>query len=204
MQVVELLLAAAAAAVFLSMFISVLGRRVGRQPEEAREGERPAARSPVAPARLEEPKANLQLAGLAAIRAKDPSFEADKFLNGARAAYKMIVSAYAQGEGEQLAGLTTPAVRQAFERGIAQRKSEGRTETIEFLTPPRADFESMALVGDTARVRVRFLAELRSRTKDAKGEGVDDRRTAEIWTFERTIPSRDPNWALARVEAAEA
>jgi predicted lipid-binding transport protein (Tim44 family) len=204
LQVVELLLAAAAAAVFLSMLYSVLGRRVGRQPEEAREGERPVARTPTAPTRLEEPKANLPLSGLEAIRAKDPSFEAEKFLDGARAAYKMIVLAYTQGDGDQLAGLTTPAVRQAFERGIAQRKAEGRTETIEFLAPPRADVESLALVGDTARVRVRFLAELRSRTKDAKGEGVDDRRTAEIWTFERIVPSRDPNWALARVEAAEA
>jgi predicted lipid-binding transport protein (Tim44 family) len=153
---------------------------------------------------LEEPKVNLELAGIAAIRGKDPSFEPDKFLEGARAAYRMIVQAYAQGEGEQIVGLTTPAVLQAFERGIAQRKAEGRTETVEFLAPPRADIESAALVGDTARVRVRFLAELRSRTKDAKGEGVDDRRTAEIWTFERIVPSRDPNWVLARVEAAEA
>ena len=58
--------------------------------------------------------------------------------------------------------------------------------------------------GETARVRVRFLSELRSRTKDATGEAVDDRRTAEFWTFERLVSSRDPNWTLARVEAAEA
>ncbi len=198
----ELLLAAAVAAVVLSMLYSVLGRRVGRQPEEA--GERGVARTNVTPARLEEPKLAVPLTGLAAIRAKDSTFDADKFLDGARAAYKVIVQAYAQGQGDELAGLTTPTVRQAFERGIAQRQAEGRTETIEFLSPPRADYESLALVGDLARVRVRFLAELRSRTKDGTGEGVDDRRTAEIWTFERTVPSKDPNWALARVETAEA
>ena len=69
---------------------------------------------------------------------------------------------------------------------------------------PRADIDDVALNGDIARVRVRFLAELRSRTKDVSGEGVDDRRTAEVWTFERPVTSRDPNWMLARVEAAEA
>ena len=54
-----------------------------------------------------------------------------------------------------------------------------------------------------AIVRVRFLAEFRSRSKGPEGEAVDDRRTAEIWTFERNVTSRDPNWALAKVEPAE-
>jgi predicted lipid-binding transport protein (Tim44 family) len=51
---------------------------------------------------------------------------------------------------------------------------------------------------------VRFLAEYRSRTKDAEGEAVDDRRAAEVWTFERDIKSRNPNWTLVHVDAAEA
>jgi predicted lipid-binding transport protein (Tim44 family) len=100
--------------------------------------------------------------------------------------------------------LTTPAVFKAFDAGIAQRDADGRTEQVEFLQGPRADLDDISLSGDIARIRVRFLAELRSRSKDIKGEAVDDRRTAELWTFERLITSRDPNWALARVEAAEA
>ena len=51
---------------------------------------------------------------------------------------------------------------------------------------------------------VRFLAELRSRSKGPEGEAVDDRRTAELWTFERDLSSQDPNWALAHVDAAKA
>jgi predicted lipid-binding transport protein (Tim44 family) len=51
---------------------------------------------------------------------------------------------------------------------------------------------------------VRFLAELRTRTKGPEGEGVDDRRTAELWTFERSLAAGAPGWVLARVEAAEA
>ena len=62
----------------------------------------------------------------------------------------------------------------------------------------------MNVAGDLARAAVRFLAELRSRSKDAQGEGVDDRRTAEVWTFERNLKSRDPNWTLIHVDAAEA
>jgi predicted lipid-binding transport protein (Tim44 family) len=55
-----------------------------------------------------------------------------------------------------------------------------------------------------ARITVRFLAEFRSRSKSAEGEAVDDKRTAELWTFERSVRSRDPNWILIHVDAAEA
>ena len=58
--------------------------------------------------------------------------------------------------------------------------------------------------GDTAKAVVRILAEVRTRTKDERGEGVDDRRTAELWTFEREVKSTDPNWHLSFVAAAEA
>ena len=60
------------------------------------------------------------------------------------------------------------------------------------------------MIRDMAEVTVRFLAEFRSRSKGPEGEAVDDRRTAELWTFERRLKSKDPNWALVHVDAAEA
>ena len=87
---------------------------------------------------------------------------------------------------------------------IKQREDANRTESMEFLQPVRADLESAGVEGDLARTKVRFLAEFRTRTKDAAGEAVDDRRTAEVWTFERLFTSRDPKWLLTRVDAAEA
>ena len=64
--------------------------------------------------------------------------------------------------------------------------------------------EKADAVGDSARITVRFLAEFRSRSKGPEGEAVDDRRTAELWTFERNLKSRNPNWTLVRVDAAQA
>ena len=55
-----------------------------------------------------------------------------------------------------------------------------------------------------ARTKVRFLAEFKSRIHGPEGETAQDRRTAEVWTFERRLSSRDPNWTLVRVDAAEA
>jgi len=67
-----------------------------------------------------------------------------------------------------------------------------------------AAFADIEVTGDVARAKVRFLAEFRSRSKGPEGEAVDDKRTAELWTFERRLSSRDPNWTLVRVDAAEA
>jgi predicted lipid-binding transport protein (Tim44 family) len=145
------------------------------------------------------------LTGLAAVRAKDPAFDVGRFLSGAKGAYEMIVKAFAAGDRTTLRNLLAPPVMASFDTAIAARETEGRTESIEFLHPPRADLEKAEVVGaDTGRVTVRFLAEFRSRSKGPEGEAVDDKRTAELWTFERNLKSRDPNWVLTHVDAAEA
>jgi len=138
------------------------------------------------------------------LRAKDSSFEPGQFLQGARQAYQTIVKAFTEGDRATLKPLLAPAVMDGFETAMREREEAGRTETVEFLQAPRADLESVSLADDLARAAVRFLAELRNRTKDSSGEAVDDRRTAEVWTFERDIKSRNPNWILIHVDAAEA
>lgn len=205
MQVLELIIFAGLAAIVLYQLYSVLGRRVGRQPEDtpateaARAGVRPAERP------LEPPEEGVTLSGLAAVKARDPAFDVSHFLSGAKGAYQMIVKAFSEGDRATLKNLLAPPVMASFDAAIAARESEGRTETVEFLHTPRADLEKADLApGDLARMTVRFLAEFRARSKGPEGEAVDDRRTAELWTFERNLKSRDPNWTLVHVDAAEA
>jgi predicted lipid-binding transport protein (Tim44 family) len=203
-QVIQLVIFAVLAAVVLYQLYAVLGRRIGRQPEDL-----PAAATatadgdPVVPVDGVGPEP-ADLSGLAAVRARDPSFDVGRFLAGARQAYELIVIAFASGDHATLKNLLGPSVAESFEAAIAAREAEGRTEKVEFMHPPRSDLEKIELVSDTARVVVRFLAEFRARSKGPEGEAVDDRRTAELWTFERNLNSRDPNWTLVHVDAAEA
>lgn len=205
MQVLELIIFAGLAAIVLYQLYSVLGRRVGRQPEDTPATTPAAARAPV-DRLVEAPDDGVQLTGLAAVKAKDPSFDVGRFLAGAKSAYEMVVKAFAAGDRTTLRNLLAPPVMASFDTAIAARESEGRTESVEFLHAPRADLEKADIAGgsDLARVTVRFLAEFRSRSKGPEGEAVDDRRTAELWTFERNLKSRDPNWTLVHVAAAEA
>jgi predicted lipid-binding transport protein (Tim44 family) len=202
--VVELVILAAVAAIVLFNLYAVLGRRVGRQAEDLAPAQTgPAAREPVhAPTPgVTEPAA---LTGLAALRARDPSFDVARFMQGARQAFQMVVKAFAAGDRNTLRPLLSPEVMTTFEAAMADREREGRTEQVEFLQEPRADLESLGVIGDLAKASVRFLAEFRSRTKGPEGEAVDDRRAAEVWTFQRNLTSRDPNWTLIHVDTAEA
>jgi len=202
LQVLELIIFAGLAVVVLYQLYTVLGRRVGRQPDEQAAAAAVAGR---APERIAEPADDgVELTGLAAVKAIDPGFDLSRFLGGSKAAYEMIVKAFAEGDKATLGNLLAPAVLTGFAAAIDQRAAENRTEVVEFSQPPRADLDRADVDdGDTARLTVRFLAEFRSRTKGPEGEGIDDRRTAELWTFERRLKARDPNWLLVRVDAAE-
>ena len=203
MQVLELIIFAGLAVVVLYQLYAVLGRRMGRQPDE--QAAAAAAVAGRAPERIAEPADDgVELTGLAAVKAIDPSFDLSRFLSGSKAAYEMIVKAFAEGDKITLGNLLAPAVLTGFSTAIDQRVAENRTEVVEFTQAPRADLDRADVdEGDRARLTVRFLAEFRSRTKGPEGEGIDDRRTAELWTFERRLKARDPNWLLVRVDAAE-
>jgi predicted lipid-binding transport protein (Tim44 family) len=203
LQLITLLVFAALAAAVLYQLYAVLGRRVGRQPEEH---PLPTGAPALGDADQRAIDADPRAApsGLAAIRARDPSFDAGRFLEGARGAYESIVKAFAAGDRTALQKLVAPNVLTNFETAMAEREAEGRTQSVEFTSTPRADIDKIDVTGDVAYARVRFLAELRSRSKGPEGEAVDDQRTAELWTFERKLISKDPNWTLVRVDAAEA
>ena len=142
-QVLELIIFAGLAAIVLYQLYAVLGRRVGRQPEDSPAV--PATTSPVDRADTTGAQAEaaegVALTGLAAVKATDPSFDISRFLGGAKGAYEMIVKAFAAGDRAQLRSLLAPPVMAGFDTAIAAREAENRTETVEFNHAPRADLE---------------------------------------------------------------
>ena len=190
------------AAFVLFQLYNVLGKKVGRQPEE--DAKNPLPAGPTPEVQRPSPLDAAALSAAAGLKARDPSFDPARFLDGARQAYETIVRGYAQGDREALKPLLTPAVMASFESGMTAREGRGETEQVEFIHPPRADLETAAAEGDRAVAKVRFLAELRNTLVKGGTETVDERRTAEHWTFERSLNASDPNWVLARVEPASA
>lgn len=201
----QIVLFAVIAAFVLFQLYNVLGKKVGRQPED----DVRAQPVPVAPAAGAPPQAapvdSHTLAAIQGLKARDPGFDPHRFLEGARTAHDTIVQAYATGDREALRPLLAPAVMASFEEGMKAREARGETDRVEFVHPPRADLELATVDGDRAVARVRFLAELRSISAgEGREDRIEERRTAEIWTFQRPLGANDPNWVLARVEPATA
>lgn len=195
---IEILVLAFVAGFVLFRLYTTLGRRTGEErPPEPRpapaQGELPPERPVQAPF-AGAPASGQASEGLMAIVRADPSFDSEHFVSGARAAYDLIVNAFAKGDRDTLSGLLTPHVFDSYVAAINAREEKGEPgpELVRLKTAELIDAD---LQGDVARITVRFEAEL------AEGaHGVRDAR--EKWTFERDIRSNDPNWRLARVAAA--
>jgi predicted lipid-binding transport protein (Tim44 family) len=223
-----------ALAVFIFLRLrSVLGQRTGRErppydPYSARDTLRTPATDKVVtlPTRRPDPEKPLEptepldrwkgiapqgspiAAGLDAIAAEDPSFDAQHFLTGARAAYEMIVTAYAAGDRRSLKNLLSPEVYEGFEAAIAERESKGETVETRFVSIDTAEIIGAEQRGGVAQITVRFVSQLISATRDRSGAVIDGSpekvtEVTDVWTFARDVASRDPNWKLVATEAGQ-
>jgi predicted lipid-binding transport protein (Tim44 family) len=138
----------------------------------------------------------------------EPGFDAAEFLEGAKAAYEMIVTAYAQGDRKALKDLLSRDVYEGFEGAITERESRGETVETAFVSIDKAEMVGAEIHGKTAQIVVRFLSKLITATRDSSGNVVDGSSdmvsdVTDVWTFARALGSRDPNWQLVATEAGQ-
>lgn len=224
------------AIVILFRLRSVLGTRTGheRSPLERRGAQAPAKAGddtvvqmrprPVGPGTDEDAdrqarrlsaeieqyaNGNDQLAaGLKAIAESDPGFSPKSFLEGAKAAYEMIVVAFAQGDRRTLKNLLDKEVYEGFERTIVEREAAGQTIDFTFVGLPKVEISEAELDKRLATVTVRFHAEVVSATLDGDGKLIEGsteqvNTIADEWSFARNPKSRDPNWKLVATRPLE-
>ena len=222
-----------ALAVFIFLRLrSVLGQRTGRErppydPYTSAPPVRPAGENVVAlpnrapeateqtPAEPVEPTERWKgvaepgtaiASGLDAIAAAAPDFDGKHFLTGARAAYEMIVNAFAEGDRRTLKNLLSREVYDGFEAAISEREKRGETVESRFVSIDNAEITAAELRGRNAQLTVRFQSKLVSVTRDQAGNVIDgnaDKVTdvTDVWTFARDVSARDPNWKLVATEA---
>jgi len=139
--------------------------------------------------------------GLKAIADADGTFGPKSFMEGAKAAYEMIVTAFAQGDRATLKNLLDKDVFDGFAGAISAREAAGQKIDFTFVGLPKVDISEAELDKRAAQVTVRFNAEVVSATRDKDGQLVEGnadqvQSIADEWTFARNPKSRDPNWKL--------
>jgi predicted lipid-binding transport protein (Tim44 family) len=131
--------------------------------------------------------------GLRAIAQADPGFSPKQFIEGAKSAYEMIVTAYAAGDRKALKTLLDKDVYDSFEAAIVEREAAGHKVEFTFVGLSNIEF---------------IDAEVVSITRDKEGEIVEGTpgqvvAIADEWTFMRNTRSRDPNWKLVATNDLE-
>ena len=222
-SLINLIFLALAVAVLLRLR-SVLGRRTGheRPPPDAslfsgkaekRLPDAPPAPAPATPPPAGEGEGKDETAGpvqggLKEISLADRAFDAGRFLEGARIAYEQIVTGFAAGDRERLGALLGEEAYRGFDAAMRERDRRGHSAVCEVVAMHGADIREAAMRGLKARITVGFDAELLSFVRDAEGntvEGDGDRpqHCEDVWTFERNIRDRDPNWRLVKTGGAQ-
>lgn len=138
---------------------------------------------------------------LKSVAAADADFDPSIFIEGAKMAYEMIVTAFADSDRKTLRNLLSREVYDGFASAIGERESRGEEMRSSFVGIDSADIKSAEMVGNDAQVTVRFVSQIISATYDSKSELVDGdpdqiAEVIDIWTFARDVRSKDPNWKL--------
>jgi predicted lipid-binding transport protein (Tim44 family) len=144
--------------------------------------------------------------GLDAIVAEDRNFAPETFLSGARAAYEIVVHAFAAGDASTLRGLMAPEAFANFDNAIRARAAAGHVLSTTVVSIDGATIKAAQLAGSNAQINVRFASKLASVTRDRAGAVVEGSPTEvadhlDLWTFVRDVRSRDPHWLLTATQA---
>ena len=221
-QLFDIILFAMIAAFLVLRLRSVLGRRTGnekpprpifgnRRPAEADDDkvvplpprnervEEAPPRGDIAAPRETVP--NSPAAGVAQIQAADPSFDPDGFVQGAQAAFEMIVGAFAEGDTATLRPLLNDAVFTRFSDAIREREQQRQTLETTIVAVKSVDLHEAHMEGRTAFVTVRFVSDQINVVRDGGGKAVEGEpgqtvELVDLWTFARDTRSPDPNWLL--------
>jgi predicted lipid-binding transport protein (Tim44 family) len=120
----------------------------------------------------------------------------------------MIVTAFADGDRKALKNLLSKEVYEGFAAALDEREKRGETVRSAFVGIEKSEIRGAAVAGNEAQVTVQFISQIISSTHDSDGEVIDGdpdqvAEVNDVWTFARSLKSRDPNWKLIATESDE-
>ena len=203
----EVILYAAVATIVCIVLYSVLGKSAEQDPSE-KLNIKTTPRSKKSN-KLNSPNTKTTLAkevsgGLNKIKSIDASFTTSGFIDGAKAAYSMILEAFAEGDKETLKTLLTSKVYTVYTNEIKKREEGKLKQVTDLVRLLEATVKSIKVNGKTATVEVAYRAELSSALFDGDNnliQGDPDLLAliSETWSYKKDLTSTKLNWLLSDV-----
>jgi predicted lipid-binding transport protein (Tim44 family) len=211
-QYFDIILFAMIAGFLVLRLRSVLGRRTGNERRRDLFPRRAAPAAEKVPTLVEPdkrvvgpgsdpPTPDVVAEGLNRIRRADASFDPAHFIEGARAAFEMIVAAFAKGDKAELRPLLSDEVFQRFAMAIDERVAARETLETQIEKLDSVDIVEAGVAERTAQVTLKLVSHQINVTRamdesivdGAPGQPVEK---TDYWTFARDTRSTDPNWVL--------
>jgi len=141
-------------------------------------------------------------AGIHDIKRLDPSFNPVTFIDGANAAFEMVLEAFVEADGNTLKQLLAPNVFENFSKAIREREKANHRIEDTLVGIDKSDILEARLDGSIAQVTVKFITQQVNVLYDVEdnvleGDSHKVIPVTDIWTFARDTKSRNPNWVLA-------
>ena len=211
MPFIDILIFAVIAVLLVLRLRSVLGQRTGYEEPQDKQAETDFAEKPNAPIpfpKAVDKSAKISGSGLDVLRRADRQFDENEFIQGASAAFNMILIAFAEGDQAQLKRLLSYELLQSFMQTIHDRNAAKETLEITVNDVREVSILNVELADSVASITVHFHTTQTRIARDEHGDVMDDsdtepREFIDIWTFERDLTLADPNWKLAETESAD-
>ena len=211
MPFIDILIFAVIAVLLVLRLRSVLGQRTGYEEPQDKQAETDFADKPNTPIpfpKAVDKSAKISGSGLDVLRSADRQFDENEFIQGASAAFNMILTAFAEGDQAQLKRLLSYELLQSFMQTIHDRNAAKETLEITVNDVREVSILNVELADSVASITVHFHTTQTRIARDEHGDVMDDsdtepREFIDIWTFERDLTLADPNWKLAETESAD-
>ncbi len=143
-----------------------------------------------------------QLSETEAVLAQIPNFNPSRFEESAKKAFEIIITSFAKGDTEALEMLVSKNLFKKFQEIINQRQSDDITAETDLIGFSEVKIVNAKIVkNDTARISVEFHSEQVNLLRNAEGKVIEGdenyiQNITDVWTFEKSLTSSNPNWIL--------
>ena len=138
---------------------------------------------------------------VAEIKKIEATFDLNRFLEGAKGAFEMVLKAFQDNDAETLKHLLADDIEEMFvEEAKARQEGDTKMDTT-LVSIAEAKITDVELRQKHASISVQFISEQVSVERDKDGEIVGGDvshidRIEDEWTFERDLGAKHPNWII--------
>ena len=129
----------------------------------------------------------------------------EQFIKGAKEAYEMIITSFAEGDKKALKPLLNKKIFQNFSDEIDYRKKENLKSELTFVGVKSAEIKNFEKKDNNYTFTVNFVSEIIACKKDKNNkviEGSPDiiKTVKDVWKFSKNMWSSNSNWYLVETQ----